>query len=240
MAARGKAAWAVPALFAGGAVVTALGAAHHISNALGHPDAHAVLEATYGMLRTLIAVMFALLTVGRAPARRRARNPAAFAVCAVALGVVALLRSPPPDASAALEVLGEAIAVAACIALAVSVRALGRCFGVLPEARGLVISGPYAVVRHPLYLTETIAFIGLTIAAPVATNAALLVVVLGVQLVRMRFEEQALTEAFPEYESYARTVPALIPSPRALLARGWALAHTLTGRGRPTADPSRP
>ena len=231
--------WVVPALFAVAAVLTALGAGRQVSHALAHPDARLVLEAVYSSLRALIAAAFALLTVGRKPAHRRARNPVPFIACALAMGISVFFRSPPAGTPEALEVLGEAVAAASCALLAVSVFSLGRCFGVLPEARGLVTSGAYKVVRHPLYATEIAAFVGLAIAAPVLANALLLIVLVGAQRVRMRFEEQALTEAFPEYERYARTVPALIPAPRALVTRGRAFAQVLTGKPKPAPDPSR-
>jgi protein-S-isoprenylcysteine O-methyltransferase Ste14 len=38
---------------------------------------------------------------------------------------------------------------------------LGRSFSVVPQARGLVRGGPYSFVRHPLYLAEEIALLGI-------------------------------------------------------------------------------
>jgi protein-S-isoprenylcysteine O-methyltransferase Ste14 len=221
MAARTPTHWVVPALFALAAAATALGATHPVYHALGHPGTRTVLEAIYAILRTLIAVAFVLLTVGRAPARRRARSPFAFVVCALAMSMTVALRPPLHGTPEAFEVMGESIAVAACALMALSLVSLGRCFSVLPEARGLVTSGAYGMVRHPLYVAEIAAFSGLTIAAPELANAFLLGILIATQYVRMRFEERALTEAFPEYERYARTVPALIPSPRALLSAAW-------------------
>ena len=55
----------------------------------------------------------------------------------------------------------------------VAALALGRCFGVLPEARGLVTHGPYRLVRHPLYLGELAAMGGLLVASPSPRNLAL-------------------------------------------------------------------
>jgi protein-S-isoprenylcysteine O-methyltransferase Ste14 len=230
--------WLVPGLFAVAALTTALGAVHHLSHAVSHPGARAALEAVYASLRALIAAAFAFLTVGRAPAHARARNPVAFIACALAVGMAVLFHSPPAGTPEALEVLGEGVAVAACALLALSVLSLGRCFGVLPEARGLVTSGAYGVVRHPLYATEIAAFAGLTIAAPVLANALLLVVLVCAQRVRMQFEERALSTAFPEYARYARTVPALVPSPRALLAATTARAPTRR-QVETAVDPSR-
>lgn len=100
--------------------------------------------------------------------------------------------------------------------LFVAVCFLGRCFGVLPEARGLVTRGPYGIVRHPVYLGEIAACLGLAVAAPTVWNGLVLGALLGAQLARMGFEERALTAAFPEYGSYARQVPRLLPAPRPL------------------------
>jgi protein-S-isoprenylcysteine O-methyltransferase Ste14 len=91
------------------------------------------------------------------------------------------------------------------------VLALGRCFGVLPEVRGLVTRGPYSVVRHPVYLGELGACAGLVLAAPTPWNVGVAAVFTAAQFVRMRLEERALGSEFPEYRSYAARTPRLVP-----------------------------
>src|SRR5438552_19010532 len=51
------------------------------------------------------------------------------------------------------------VTLAAALSL-VSLLTLGRLFGVRPALRGLVRSGPYGFVRHPMYLSYILADIG--------------------------------------------------------------------------------
>ncbi|MGY4506353.1 protein-S-isoprenylcysteine O-methyltransferase Ste14 [Bradyrhizobium sp. GM24.11] len=94
-------------------------------------------------------------------------------------------------------------------------RWLGKSFSILAEARQLVTSGPYKVVRHPLYLCEGIALIGvaLQVISPLAI-AAVLVIAL-IQFRRMINEEAVLNSAFPEYRAYAGRTPRIAPRLRA-------------------------
>jgi protein-S-isoprenylcysteine O-methyltransferase Ste14 len=204
--------WAVPALFAAAAIGTGIHAAGPVGNALAHPGARPWLVALYGLLRTAVASAFALFTVGRTAPRQPSRNPVAFAACAVAMGAVVAFGDPPASAPQAVVLTGDLIAVGFCVWLLISVLFLGRCFGVLPEARGLVTHGPYGVVRHPVYLGEIGACVGLAIAAPTIVNAALMSALVAAQVTRMKLEERALSSAFPEYASYSKVVPRVVPS----------------------------
>jgi len=67
----------------------------------------------------------------------------------------------------------------------------------------------YKIVRHPLYVGWLLIFW----CTPTMTAAHLLFALMTTAyiLIGMRLEERDLTRAFPEYESYRRKVPALIP-----------------------------
>jgi protein-S-isoprenylcysteine O-methyltransferase Ste14 len=81
-----------------------------------------------------------------------------------------------------------------------------------PEVRGLVLRGPYRLVRHPVYLGELIAALGLLIARPHPLTFAVFGVFVVLQYWRTIYEERALGTAYPdEYSAYRRQVPRLIP-----------------------------
>ena len=217
--------WPLVALFVLIAVLAAASAAETVRHALSNPGLHDVLVAAYALLRAGLAAAFTVFVLTRGPARRRSRDPLAFVSCAAAIGSLAAFQAPAGSADSAL-IAGEAIAVASCGWLIWAALTLGRCFGVLPEARGLVTRGPYGLVRHPMYLGELGACFGLLVASPRTLNFCLGFVFAAAQAIRMRLEERALADEFPAYARYAahtaRLIPGLgIPSTaRAVLLRG--------------------
>jgi protein-S-isoprenylcysteine O-methyltransferase Ste14 len=179
--------------------------------ALADTSWHTWAVAAHDVLQVATLVLFGLLTVVRPAPIRRTRNPRAFVVCAVAVISVGVLRKPPETASTAVVLASDAIAICFSAWLVVAVTRLGRCFGVLPDVRGLRRNGPYAVVRHPVYLGEIGVCLGLVIAAPTLWNLIIATAFVLSQASRMSLEERALTDAFPEYAAYAAVTPRVIP-----------------------------
>ena len=105
---------------------------------------------------------------------------------------------------------GVVIAIGAVLGI-VSLAYLGRCFGVFPEARGLVTRGPYRYVRHPLYLAEILGGVGSTVTALSLASVASLALFVVFQYLRAIYEERALSAAFPEYTEYAQRTWRLLP-----------------------------
>jgi protein-S-isoprenylcysteine O-methyltransferase Ste14 len=80
------------------------------------------------------------------------------------------------------------------------------------EGHNLTRTGPYRLVRHPIYFDMLLGILGLAIQAgrwPAVPGLAL--VFLGLRL-KSRIEERLLREEFGrEYENYRRDTPALVP-----------------------------
>ena len=88
---------------------------------------------------------------------------------------------------------------------------LGRSFSVMPEARGLVTSGLYRHVRHPLYLAEMIASTGTVLQFLSVWTGLIMAVQVAFQLRRMRNEEVVLASIFPDYAAYQKRTARIIP-----------------------------
>jgi protein-S-isoprenylcysteine O-methyltransferase Ste14 len=88
---------------------------------------------------------------------------------------------------------------------------LRRSLSIIPEVRRLVTGGPYRMVRHPLYAAEILAAVAFVMVNPGALAVVVLAPFIATQLVRARFEERLLTQAYPEYITYARRTPRIVP-----------------------------
>jgi protein-S-isoprenylcysteine O-methyltransferase Ste14 len=117
----------------------------------------------------------------------------------------------PMARSGAVLLAAMAVAWAGLILSIVALAYLGRCFGLFPEARGLVMRGPYRWVRHPLYLGEILTYLGVVAGAFNWWGAATYAAFVTLQIWRAINEERALLAEFPEYRPYAAKTRRLLP-----------------------------
>ncbi|HEX4579011.1 MAG TPA: isoprenylcysteine carboxylmethyltransferase family protein [Candidatus Dormibacteraeota bacterium] len=110
--------------------------------------------------------------------------------------------------------LGGLSTTISAIAFAIAVYGLlylRRSLSIIPEVRRLVTGGPYRMVRHPLYAAEILAAVAFVMVNPGALAVVVLAPFIATQLVRARFEERLLTQAYPEYITYAQRTPRIVP-----------------------------
>ncbi len=117
-----------------------------------------------------------------------------------------------PTMPSALQLSLAALLTFAGTAFAiVSAACLGRCFGLFPEARGLVTRGPYRLIRHPLYLGEQTAVLGAVLAVSSWSLCGLFLLQCALQVWRAHNEERALALVFPEYQTYSSHTWRFVP-----------------------------
>ena len=76
----------------------------------------------------------------------------------------------------------------------------------------LVTSGPYALVRHPIYAGLMLAFAGSAIARAEWRGILAVAIALWALWRKLRLEEQWMRERFGEaYQKYSSRVAALVP-----------------------------
>ncbi len=112
----------------------------------------------------------------------------------------------PPLAGVALVFAGLGLSIWATLSL-------GRSFGLAAANRGVVQSGPYRGLRHPIYAGYLLSDLGFLLMNPTARNLGLYALALALSLARISAEEHLLA-ADPAYTAFAarvryRLVPGL-------------------------------
>ena len=157
-----------------------------------------------GLLLLVSEALVIVLTVIRRPAHIVDRSVRAAMVTAISVvGPPLLLPSDagglvPDVATAAASALGLAFVVLGKLTL-------GRSFGLVPANRGVVIRGPYALVRHPIYSGYLITHLAFLIAHPRWWNAVVIGIADTALILRALIEERVLN-GDDEYQAYCRRV----------------------------------
>ena len=162
------------------------------------PTRHTLLLLLLSEGLTLALIVFAR------PATLRDVSPAAMLSTVLALtfflwfDYTETLRFIPEWAGVSLQVAGMLWQISAKVVL-------GRAFGLLPAARGIVTGGPYRVVRHPIYLGYLVGHLGFLLSNFSVQNVLVLSALYVAQTVRM-LREEAVLGGSPEYRDYTRRV----------------------------------
>jgi len=184
------------ALFDWGLGLSAVGWA---IRALVAGEVHHLVGGTIAAINLTAGLLF---IARRRPRARAAVREDALCVGSVVMSGVALELAPAypqwPPPAAWLFVAGGLMALS-------SLWVLGRSFGVFPAFRGLVSRGPFALIRHPIYLAELIMVAACSLAASSLLGLAPLALAIGLVVIRIAVEERLLRQQ-PAYGDYAARV----------------------------------
>jgi hypothetical protein len=110
----------------------------------------------------------------------------------------------PTYISSCFMILGNLITLSGIVCLRES-------FSIMIEAREPVYTGIYRYIRHPLYVGEGIATVGVMLYQLSVFNVFLTLLFIIGQTVRARFEEKKLISIFPSYREYRENTGAVFP-----------------------------
>lgn len=133
-----------------------------------------------------------VLIVLRRPAREVSLNPVDWALAVGATAGPLLIQPAPLVAPLGPPVLAALFMVGGLVLQIWGKLTLRRSFGVAPANRGLTVSGPYRLVRHPIYAAYLIGQIGFLLLNPTVWNLSVYAISLGLQILRIQAEERLL------------------------------------------------
>jgi protein-S-isoprenylcysteine O-methyltransferase Ste14 len=82
---------------------------------------------------------------------------------------------------------------------------LGRSFGIVAANRGVVASGPYLLMRHPIYVGYLLSYVAFCVANPTVMNLAIMLMTNAALVWRALIEERTLVND-ERYRTYCNRV----------------------------------
>lgn len=156
--------------------------------------------------------VFSLIVTALFVIRRPARAKGSHAFFWLAMAATFLPGAALRPKGGGLALAGPVVQGCGLAFMLFAVAFLNRSFGIAPAHRGLVMRGPYGLVRHPLYAAETIAVAGYCLGYASIGNILVGLATLVAQLLRIQAEEHLLSRD-AEYRAYKARVPwRLVPA----------------------------
>jgi protein-S-isoprenylcysteine O-methyltransferase Ste14 len=160
-----------------------------------------------GQIQALILAFQEALIVGLAITRHQStvesRSAWDWLVALIGTGAPLLQRSE--EALPFLEPIGLALQLVGAVLATIAVISLGRSFGIVAANRGVRTAGLYRFVRHPLYGSYMVGYLGFLLGNLSVRNILLIVLTVLCQYARTLAEERILLQD-PQYRAYAQRV----------------------------------
>lgn len=159
------------------------------------------------------AIFMGLLSLVRLPPKTSTVTFSSIAATAGMMLIPGAMRLSPQSAGT-LYAAAVAIEFAAVILEQLGRLYLGRRFGLLPANRGVVSSGPFRFVRHPVYAAWLLLMIGFAMAHPSVRNTIAILLAMPFMIWRIA-QEEALLSRDADYRAYMgstrfRLIPGVI------------------------------
>ena len=158
-----------------------------------------------GLFLLLSEALVVVYTVLRRSAATIDRSIKARVLTAVSVMGPPLL-VPGAGSALAPELTTVSLSIAGLCVVIAGKLTLGRSFALLPANRGVVSTGVYGIVRHPIYLGYLVTHVAFLVASPSIFNLCALLVADAALLARAVCEEKtlALDPAYREYQTRVR------------------------------------
>lgn len=164
---------------------------------------HSLEIKLYNILALVAEALTALLIVIRRPAREMTLRPRDWPVAFLGTALPMFVRAggaPLLPAS-----IGTALMFSGLLLAIFAKASLRRSFGLAAAHRGLVVAGPYRLIRHPMYAGYIVIYVGFFLNNPLTRNLVLYVAAIALQVMRILAEERVL-RGDPDYIAYAKRV----------------------------------
>jgi protein-S-isoprenylcysteine O-methyltransferase Ste14 len=158
-----------------------------------------------GLLLLVGESLVVVLTIVRRPAVAVDRSAVAAMMTTVSLAGPALFRATDAQVPLVTDQLTALVAALGLLVVVTGKMTLGRSFGVVPANRGVVVRGPYSLVRHPIYTGYLITHACFLIAHPSVWNLSVILIADVALVLRALMEERVLS-ADAAYQQYCQRV----------------------------------
>ena len=158
-----------------------------------------------------LALMVIMFAVRRVPLHNPIALYPRFAAGAGTFLGIGIVMIPLEELSSGLYLVSLFSIIGGTVFSVWATLTLARSISIMPQARKLVTSGPYAFIRHPLYLGEFVVLFGIALQHSMPWALLLLAIQSMFQFERMKNEERVLAHAFPNYADYVARTARLLP-----------------------------